>query len=381
MRTRTKMERPRCLSTAGALTLVILTACGTTGSPTSSEGTSSPSAAPTSSAPAVPLTAATASVTTAPTATAPPAPSLPTTTPVPTAPVGWQRVTVEGPAPGPRSSAALAAAPDGALWLHGGLVQGASVGELWRFDGTRWAQMQVNGSAPPPRHEHVAVWDGPRSRLVIALGEASNGEVFDDVWAFDPAAGTWSQLAKGGGPAARYGSCAVLDREGRMMITHGFSSSVRFDDTWIFDLATAAWSDISPAGGPRPAARCLHSCAFDPDSGDLTLFGGRKEDELYLGDTWRLGSAGWSAMPGEGPSARVRSRAGRVGGSIHVVGGTGSQGLAGNTWVLSDGAWRIGASDAPADRDSAAVAQGNGVVWLFGGKGASGGLADLWRLG
>ena len=156
----------------------------------------------------------------------------------------------------------MAAAPDGTLWLHGGLAGGTSLGDLWRFDGSRWELVVVAGAAPAARQDHVAVWDAGRDALVIATGQDSSGEVFDDVWAFDPATATWSQLAQGG-PAARYGSCAVVDDRGRMVITHGFSSTQRFDDTWAFDLSTSTWADITPDAGPRPVARCLHACSFD----------------------------------------------------------------------------------------------------------------------
>lgn len=305
-----------------------------------------------------------------------PSPSPPTAARAAT----WQPVTVNGPAPSPRSSAVLAAAPDGTLWLHGGLVDSRSVAELWHFDGAGWEQIQADGPMPAARDEHVGVWDRERNRLVIALGEDNSGGVFDDVWAFDPATSTWSQIAQGG-PAARYGSCAVLDQQGRMVVTHGFSSTVRFDDTWAFDLATSSWTDVTPPTGSRPSARCLHSCAYDLASGELTLFGGRNDDEPYLGDTWRLDATGWSELPVSGPLPRARSRAARNGDAVEVIGGTGDAGHVGDAWRLGIDGWQPAPPGAPAEREAAAVAQGDGVVWLFGGAGPSGALGDLWRSG
>lgn len=306
--------------------------------------------------------------------------STSTTLPVseePAVPAAWRLVDVGAVAPPARAAAVLVATPAGELWLHGGRVDGDPLGDLWRFDGTLWEQVVVEGG-PAPRSEHGGVWDAERNRLVVGLGEGATSQVFDDVWAFDPSAGAWSQLATGG-PAARYGACAVLDGDGRMVITHGFSSSQRFGDTWAFDLATATWTDITPAGA-RPSDRCLHACGYDPATDELTLFGGRNDDEPYLGDTWRLGPGGWTEVTGAGPSPRARSRAAFTD-ELLVLGGDGPDGFPADTWVLRDTTWVPGPTDAPDDREAPAVAVADGELWLFGGEGPTGPNADLWRSG
>jgi len=307
----------------------------------------------------------------------------PETTPAPPtsaeAAVTWQQVSFEG-GPAPRSSAALVAAPDGTLWLHGGQVGGSASAELWRFDGSAWEQVAVEGVAPSARFEHVGVWDSVRDRLVIALGQEDDASVRDDVWAFDPAAGTWEELATGSGPAARYGSCGVVT-DNTLVVTHGFSAVQRFDDTWAFDLAAGTWSERSPSEGPRPTARCLHSCALD-DSGALVIFGGRTNQARFVGDTWRLTDAGWEEVATEGPSPRARSRAAAIEGVMHMLGGETESGPAGDAWQLTDTGWVAGPEGAPAARYAHAIAQGDDTVWVFGGTDASGApLGDLWQLG
>ena len=295
----------------------------------------------------------------------------------PAAPMAWQPVDVGAVAPPARSGAVMVATPDGDLWLHGGRVDRDPLGDLWRFDGIGWEQVVADGG-PAPRSEHAAVWDSERDRLVLGLGEGPTSQVFDDVWAFEPSTGTWTQLATGG-PAGRYGACAVLDGDGRMVVTHGFSAVERFGDTWAFDLATATWADITPAG-VRPSDRCLHACGYDPATDELVLFGGRNDDQPYLGDTWQLGPGGWTEVAGDGPSPRARSRAAFTN-ELLVVGGTGPDGFPSDAWILRGGAWVPGPADAPADREAAAVAVADGVVWVFGGEGPTGLLADLWRSG
>jgi hypothetical protein len=292
----------------------------------------------------------------------------------------WEQVATDGESPPARSAAVLVAATDGTLWLHGGQVDGVATADLWRFDGERWESVETAGDGPAARFEHVGAWDPTGERLVIATGQDDDFAVFDDVWAFDPATGDWSLLAQGG-PAPRYGSCAVIDGEGRLVVSHGFSLAERFGDTWAFDFATETWADVTPADGPAPVARCLHACAWDTDASQLVLFGGRTNEEAHVGDTWLLGAEGWQEIPGGGPLARVHSRAMFLGDGVHLLGGEDLDGLTADTWTLSDGAWVPGPTDAPTDRHSHAVAQHDGAAWIFGGEGPDGDLDDLWRVG
>lgn len=225
-----------------------------------------------------------------------------------------------------------------------------------------------------------AVWDESSDRFVVATGQRSSNDLFDDVWAFDPEAGTWELLAEGG-PRPRYGSCAVIDDDGRMVISHGFSLEERFADTWAFDLGSGAWTEITPEAGDRPVARCLHACGWDGETGELMLFGGRTDDTSFAGDTWRLGDDGWREISGTAPSARVHAGGVGIHGELLLVGGQGADGLPGDTWRLSGDSWGQDTDPGPADRHSHAIAERDGVVWVFGGTDDSGDQADLWRLG
>lgn len=292
---------------------------------------------------------------------------------------GWSRVSVDG-GPDAATDAVVVVAADGTLWLHGGRVDGEPVADLWHFDGDAWEQVTVEGVAPDPRFDHVGVWDDARDRLVVATGQRTATELFDDVWAFDPATGAWEELATGG-PRARYGSCAVVDDGGRMVISHGFSLEQRFADTWAFDLGAETWTEVTPAAGPRPAARCLHACGWDPGAGELVLFGGRTDTAAHVGDTWRLGDDGWRELAGDGPSARVHSGGVHTGAGFLLVGGQGDDGLPGDAWLLAGDGWSVADDAASAARHSHALAERDGVVWIFGGASNEGDLGDLWRLG
>jgi hypothetical protein len=173
----------------------------------------------------------------------------------------------------------------------------------------------------------------------------------------------------------------VLDDQGRMVVSHGFSTQERFDDTWAFDPAQETWTELTPAEGPRPAARCLHACGWDADASELTLFGGRTNEARHVGDTWRLGDNGWREVVTEGPSSRVHAGAASTDDGFQLLGGEGPDGITADAWLLGDNAWGPAPDGAPSDRHSQAVAEDGSVVWVFGGIDDSGDLGDLWRYG
>ena len=75
-------------------------------------------------------------------------------------------------------------------------------------------------------------------------------------------------------PVPRYGSCSAVGRDGRLWISHGFTSDgVRFADTRAYDFGSGTWTDETPAGA-GPVERCLHACWLT-DAGELALYAGQ----------------------------------------------------------------------------------------------------------
>src|ERR1700682_2991647 len=51
------------------------------------------------------------------------------------------------------------------------------------------------------------------------------------------------------------------------------------------------WTALAPAGAP--SARLDPAMAYDPETGQTVLFGGRTENQ-FLGDTWTFDGTSWS---------------------------------------------------------------------------------------
>ncbi|MFC1609837.1 kelch repeat-containing protein, partial [Myxococcota bacterium] len=75
-------------------------------------------------------------------------------------------------------------------------------------------------------------------------------------------------------------------------------------DIWEWDGASGTWTDVTPTG-PKPTARAFHATAYDSGRGKLVLFGGSGGGTL-LQDTWEWDGA-WKNVTrvGTKPSARM----------------------------------------------------------------------------
>jgi hypothetical protein len=319
--------------------------------------------------------------------------SVATASPSPAGSVGWTRIGSADSAPPKREDHTWTAAGDGTTaFLFGGRdTAGRVFGDLWAYDLTtgRWQRLEVNG--PPARFGHNAAWvDGVG--LVIFAGQSPTA-FYNDLWAYDPDANRWRELPDdGAAPVARYGSCASVGPDGRLWISHGFTSEgSRFADTRAYDFATHEWTDETPAG-ERPVERCLHACWWT-DDGRLALYAGQTTGTPALGDLWqltpgpRIGTNAWSEGPAQlrwPPERQLYAAARWSHGTVVFGGGASNGGFLDDTWLLQDDgtAVRLRTGAGPAARAGAELIAdpARGRLLLFGGRDADGAMRDTWEL-
>ena len=184
--------------------------------------------------------------------------------------MGWREITPSG-GPAPREDYTWTVDGDSGdvAYLFGG--RGATVlADLWAYDLAADSWSEVAASGPAARFGHNAAWvDGVG--LVIFAGQGERG-FFNDLWAFDPSAGAWRLLSAGGAvPVPRYGSCATIGPDGRLWISHGFTSEGALRGQPAFDScmhvdrrehrsATSPSSAASmAAGGPSGTLTCTRA--------------------------------------------------------------------------------------------------------------------------
>ncbi len=305
----------------------------------------------------------------------------------------WSEVASNGTTPAPREDHTWTVAPDGGTaYLFGGRAGSTLFDDLWAYDLATDAWSEVSaGVGPQARFGHNAVWaDG--IGLVVFAGQAG-ANFFNDLWAYDPTANAWKQLpASGAKPVSRYGSCAAIGPDGRLWISHGFTSEgARFADTRAYDFATDAWTDETPAGA-APIKRCLHACWWT-DTDAFILYGGQTVGVTALGDRWALspgelpGTNAWSLVEPDPTPIGERNlyAAARWGDATVVFGGESNDAFLQDAWLLIDGRTAVevpvGALRPPARSGAELIADpARGRMLLFGGRDGPTAFGDLWQL-
>ncbi len=311
--------------------------------------------------------------------------------------LGYTLLTAEGPAPSPRVDGTIAYDSASQRVLLFGGDDGAAKNDLWAYSlaSRSWQQLAPSGAAPAPRFGHTVIFDPVRRRLVLFGGQARG--FFSDVWAYDVAANSWTQLAQEqAGPSRRYGHSAIYDApRNRMVISHGFTDAGRFDDTWAFDLTANSWRNLAPAG-IKPLRRCLHHAVYDNTNQTMLLFGGCASGfgPCPLGDLWSfdLTNSSWTEIKGT-PTPAPRQYYGisfdEANQRVLLFSGSGP-GVTNDTWSYDARAraWSpLSPSNVPAarSRHQATYAADRGNTLYFGGlvTGGSrfGNTNELWVLG
>lgn len=319
----------------------------------------------------------------------------------------WQALEATN-APPPRRDAALVHdVSRNRVLLFGGRQGGVALDDTWSLDLATLVWMPLGegeGARPPARFSMVAGLDSSGDRLLVTTGQATNGSVFNDLWALNLATDSWEELTvTGEAPPARYGAAGGLHWGGeqrQLYLTHGFATT-RFNDTWVLDVQSLSWQNVTP-GGTTPLNRCLHGAALR-GGGSLVLFGGCSSGfgPCPQGDTWQFDPVigGWELMsPEAGPPARqfpqLVTLADRD--ELLLFGGLGAGDVGLNdTWLLDPlrSEWRKlePAGTQPPARDGHSLVSAyrvdadpatldGTVVLLFGGTQAGAESNDLWLL-
>lgn len=320
----------------------------------------------------------------------------PTTTSAPTVTPSlgsWVERTDVAAGPSAREDHTWTVNGDGTIaYLFGGRGANGASDELWAFDlaSDSWSQLTqaVDTPIPAARFGHTATWV-PGVGLVIWSGQGNSG-FFDDIWAWKTSTSSWLELASlGAVPAARYGSCASLGPDGELWISHGFTEDTgRFADTGSYDFDAGSWTDHTPVDGV-PVERCLHDCFWSSESGRLILYGGQTTGVAALGDVWAYDPASDAWTQGASPDTPARQlyalAADGAGGTV-FGGGSIDGGFLADMWMIDSQTLTLAPVEVglgPTARAGSALIRdsvGSRLI-LFGGTNDDGVIGDLWELG
>ena len=170
-----------------------------------------------------------------------------------------------------------------------------------------WFELTPNGTLPPARMYHTAVYDPTTDSMIVFGGNNCSTGYFNDVWVLSSANGeggtpAWTQLTPSGTPpAARESASAVYDSVNNIMTLYGGDiGGSGLGDVWVLSHAngtggTPAWTKLSASGTP-PGIRTGQTATYDPATNHMTIFGGINNG-LTLSDSWVLSSANGIGFP------------------------------------------------------------------------------------
>ena len=162
-----------------------------------------------------------------------------------------------------------------------------------------------SGNRPSPRFGHRMVYDPVNERTLLFGGAVFEGvyTYFDDLWAYDYASNTWTEIDCGPGPSGRFNFMMVyVPGVHGLFLFGGYSARNRISDTWLYDIEGNAWTELDPPDSPSP--RSDSAIVYDAENGVVILHDGYCQDSSHPGEVWvyDFGVGNWAQMdPEEGP--------------------------------------------------------------------------------
>lgn len=182
----------------------------------------------------------------------------------------WSRSLPAGPRPSGRYGHTLNILGS-KIYIFGGQVEGIFMNDLAAFDlnqlqmaNNRWELLVLNsdsggpppGKIPPARTNHTMVTFNDKMYL---FGGTNGFQWFNDVWVYDPAANSWSQLdCIGYIPVPREGHAAALVDDVMYIFGGRTEEGADLGDLAAFRISSRRWYTFQNMG-PSPSPRSGHS--------------------------------------------------------------------------------------------------------------------------
>lgn len=184
--------------------------------------------------------------------------------------------------------------------------------DLWQLDlaTDTWSELATT-SAPTARVNAAFVVDDAGEKAYLFGGNTSpSGLAYapqNDLWELDLATQTWSSLsADGVSPSPRLFHTGLFDANRKRIVVFGggdetaFENTAQyFNDVWAFDIAASSWTRLHDGSGTAPSRRFWGEWAYDADDDAYLLFGGHDDGNLgNTNDLWAFdpNALSWQQM-------------------------------------------------------------------------------------
>ena len=226
----------------------------------------------------------------------------------------------------------------------GGTSPGNPVAEFWAGEGS-WS---LTGALNTPRSAHTTTLL-QNGQVLVAGGRVSagGGLPLDSAEVYDPKTGTWRTT--GAMAAARWSHTATLLRDGRVLVTGGYSASTTIiPSAEIYDPVSGTWGSAGNMSTNRGthAAALLKGPNCGSHCGKVLVIGGRgpaSNQTLATSELYNPVSNAWEATGSLNEGRYLTEAAPLPDGRVLVAGGFGPTDTA-ETYDPNTGAWSFTAS-------------------------------------
>lgn len=257
----------------------------------------------------------------------------------------WTQLIPGGTLPGVRAGHSVICDEHSQRMLAFGGAGGPYQNNAWELPlsgGLTWTPIQASGTPPSAWSEHAAVYDSVRDRMIVFGGTDDEGVAHNEAWTFSLSGrATWLPLAPAGTPPSpRHQHSAIYDPvRDRMLVFGGRDGATRYNDVWALSLlGSPSWSQLSPSG-TAPGGRHRHTAVYDPVRDRMVVFGGA--DGSYRNDVWALSltDLSWTPLRPVGALPPARDGHTAVYDPVHdqmvVYGGYDGGAALGDSWALT----------------------------------------------
>jgi len=273
--------------------------------------------------------------------------------------------------------------------------RGNSLNDLWEYDegNNTWEENSTLGPSPSSRKYHATATSN--GKLYVFGGQEAT-DIASDVWEYTPETNTWVQLEVGGDTSPLHNRLfhrATAGEDDKIYISGGMDVStgnVTLSDVWGYDVANHSWTQVASCSSSL--GRYGHVATIQ---GQNLIMGMGRRDKTVQGDmvNVNLDTGSCTTIPVQGPAPEPAkfSAFTSTGDWIILSGGTnqtitksGQKELStytnsSTTWLFNTqtNQWTQG-SDGPAQNAGAAAYLGYNQFLFFGGNTDSGYSNETW---
>ena len=157
--------------------------------------------------------------------------------------------------------------------------------DTWIFDSRTQEWTQVFPDNHPSVRGSASIFYDPQAQKVILYGGyRPTGGHFDDTWAFDYSSNNWTNLNPSIKPTGRYGAPMVYDPINQRGFMFGGRTSTITDETWVYYYSNNSWAELTLL--TKPPNRYWEPLTYDDTAQRIILFGGSDGSGEGMDDTW-----------------------------------------------------------------------------------------------